>query len=595
MIPLFMFPPKNLKKPETRTKHSPLCCLKSKHTDIIRRMKWLLAVLLTLSGVAAMQDSSGYVGPEACASCHAGISESYKAVSMSQTFAPISEVPVLEDWTTNNRFYHKPSNQHFVMSTRGGKFYQRRYQIAADGREVNTFEQEIHYALGSGRKERDYLHRTAAGELLQLPVVWYSQEKAWGIAPGYDHANHYNFSRRIVYRCMFCHNAYPDLPQAADRYEAGQAIYPANLPRGIDCERCHGPGARHAREATAASIVNPGKLSRKLEMDVCMQCHLETTSEALPNSVLKLGRSVFSYRPGEPLEDYAVHFDYADPQRRRSFNIVHQAYRLRQSECYQKSSMTCTTCHNPHQRPEEKSSHIRATCQGCHTTTPPHGEDCTSCHMPQRRTDDVVHVVMTDHHIQRRPPADPLRMKTEGAPPPYRGGLSFYLPEPHRDLYLGMALSRGANLQRGLALLEAARPQPHFELAAAYARAGSHEKAAAAYRRGLVGDPTYAEGWYNLGLSLLASDKNAEALAAFDEALKQRPTLADAHVGRGLVATREGRMETARAAYSRAVQIDPVNVTALLNLAALEKQAGNAGRAAEYQREADRINGVLPR
>ena len=27
-----------------------------------------------------------------------------------------------------------------------------------------------------------------------------------------------------------------------------------------------------------------------------------------------------------------------------------------------------------------------------------------TCHMPKRRTEDVVHVVMTDHFIERRPP-----------------------------------------------------------------------------------------------------------------------------------------------------------------------------------------------
>src|SRR5205823_4347319 len=27
--------------------------------------------------------------------------------------------------------------------------------------------------------------------------------------------------------------------------------------------------------------------------------------------------------------------------------------------------------------------------------------DCVSCHMPKRRTQDVVHVVMTDHRIQK--------------------------------------------------------------------------------------------------------------------------------------------------------------------------------------------------
>src|SRR5262245_47374497 len=260
-------------------------------------MKWIFTLPLAVAAWLALQSPpDSYVGPEACASCHTTIAQSYKSVSMSQTFAPIGDLPVIEDWTNRNGLYHKASNQYFVMSRRENRFFQRRYQLDRDGREINSFEQEIHFAIGSGKKERDYLHRTPAGELLQLPVVWYSGEKTWGMAPGYDRPDHDNFSRRVVYRCFFCHNGYPKLPEGADRYEGVLAVYPAELPHGIDCERCHGPGSRHIRDTTATSIVNPIKLDRNRQMDVCMQCHLETTSQSLPNSVVKLDRSVFSFR-----------------------------------------------------------------------------------------------------------------------------------------------------------------------------------------------------------------------------------------------------------------------------------------------------------
>ena len=35
-------------------------------------------------------------------------------------------------------------------------------------------------------------------------------------------------------------------------------------------------------------------------------------------------------------------------------------------------------------------------------------ENCLDCHMPKRRTDDAVHVIMTDHYIQRCRPARDL-------------------------------------------------------------------------------------------------------------------------------------------------------------------------------------------
>jgi len=553
-------------------------------------MKLLWAVPIALAGWIALQiqPANTYVGGAVCASCHSDIATSFESVSMSQTFGRIAEVPVLEDWTDRNTFYHEPSNQHFVMSRRADRFFQRRYQLDSRGREINSFEMEIHYAIGSGKKERDYLHRTAAGELLQLPVVWYSAEKIWGMAPGYDRPDHDNFSRRVVYRCFFCHNAYPKLPEGADRYEGSLAVYPAELPHGIDCERCHGPGGRHVREATPASIVNPIKLDRNRQMDVCMQCHLETTSQSLPNSVVKLDRAVFSFRPGERLQDYAAYFDFPNARQRDDFNIVHQAYRLLQSQCFQKSEMTCVTCHDPHKSVRSQESRFNETCASCHRSVAAHGENCVACHMPQRRTDDVVHVVMTDHLIQRRPPNGVLSPKAEPQSMPYRGSLSFYFPEPD-NRYLGIGLARGADVRRGIAIMESSAPRPHFELAAAYASIGDHEKAAREYDAGLKADPAYAEGWYNLGLTLLALRREREARAAFETALQRKP-LADAHVGLALLATRTDDVANARQSYKRALDIDPINITALTNLAIIERAAGNSSAANEYLQQTLRIH-----
>src|SRR5436190_216190 len=70
-------------------------------------------------------------------------------------------------------------------------------------------------------------------------------------------------------------------------------------------------------------------------------------------------------------------------------------------------AMTCTTCHNPHEasRGAEASAHYAQVCRQCHSNgSHTASGDCIACHMPKRRTDDVVHAVMTDHYIQRRKP-----------------------------------------------------------------------------------------------------------------------------------------------------------------------------------------------
>ena len=308
-----------------------------------------------------------------------------------------------------------------------GSFFQKRYQLDGDGREINAFEMEIDYAVGFGFKERDYATQLPGGELVQMPVVWYRDEGVWSIAPEYDHPNHDGFRRRLNYRCMFCHAAYPRLGGGQGRYETQTPLFEPGVSTGVDCERCHGPGSIHVRRAssgapdadTRESIVNPSRLDRDREMDVCLQCHLETASAPLPNSTLKVGRGMFSFRPGEKLTDYAAYFDFPpDVGHDDDFNIVHQGYQLVRSACFKGSEMTCVTCHDPHRTPEDPVTFFKARCMECHDDrscvleqvdrTAANDDNCMSCHMPQRRTDDIVRVVMTDHYIQRFAPEDAL-------------------------------------------------------------------------------------------------------------------------------------------------------------------------------------------
>ena len=61
-----------------------------------------------------------------------------------------------------------------------------------------------------------------------------------------------------------------------------------------------------------------------------------------------LDRTVFSYRPGQPLGEYELYFDPVSNQADDRFEIAHAAYRLRMSACFRNSQMTCLTCHDPH-------------------------------------------------------------------------------------------------------------------------------------------------------------------------------------------------------------------------------------------------------
>ena len=268
---------------------------------------------------------------------------------------PRAEV-LIEDFR-NAKFFHAPSQSHYEMAWKDGKLLFRRYQLDNAGRRINAIEQQVDWIVGSGHRSRVYFYRAPSGEMYQLPIAWYTQERAWGMAPGYDRADNDGITRAVRRECLFCHNAYPaEVKEGSDAHWKAQ-IFPAELPEGTGCQRCHGPGGRHVDAATSgrseasvrAAIVNPARLPPALRDSVCFQCHLLPSVSMI--GVRRFDRGDYSFRPGQLFSDYMLHVDIDEPARPRDqrFEINHHAYRLRQSPCYIKGGITCISCHDPHQ------------------------------------------------------------------------------------------------------------------------------------------------------------------------------------------------------------------------------------------------------
>lgn len=557
---------------------------------------------------------AAYADPKVCAGCHASESKTYASTGMGRSFSKALPQTMTEKLEQGGTYYHAASDRYYAMVRRGDQFFQRRHQKRADGREMNVFEAEIHYVVGSGNHSRTYLHRTDDNHLVQLPVSWYTEHGgSLAMSPGYDSPAHQDFRRQVSYTCFFCHNGYPRT-ESGGEFTGSDPVYPARLPEGIDCQRCHGPGQPHVEAVqkgrpvaeVRAAIVNPKRLSGEREMEVCLQCHLETTSFELPNAMIRHGRETFSYRPGEPLSDYQLHFDHAPGTGHEDkFEIAGAAYRLRQSSCFKESAgaMRCTTCHNPHDIPrgDKAAEHYRAACLQCHAAKlrPAHAAQagCAGCHMPKRRTEDVVHVAVTDHRIARRPaslsPMAPLRERHGIA---YRGEVTLYYPpslvnEADRELYLAVAqVAQQSNLGAGLPRLEAAvrryrpeRAEFYVDLALAYTSAGENGKAIAAYRQALEKDANSAAALRGLGSALVRAGDAAGGAALLERA-KDAPTLHE--LGRAY--RQLGRTGEAIAALDAAVKSDPDLTEARDSLANLLLENGDKERAERELREAIR-------
>ncbi len=474
---------------------------------------------------AARDPENGFVDSKDCARCHREIAASYARTGMGQSFFKPASANAIEHYKAAE-YYHALSDSHYAMAIRNGQYFQRRWQLDARGNQINVEELRIDYVMGSGNHARSYLHRTERGMLIELPLGWYpDQGGKWAMVPGSD-TPHPQTRRFVSYKCMFCHNAYPNIP-AANRAPGSEPVFLGELPEGIDCQRCHGPGREHVRTAGRAGIVNPDRLSPERRMEACLQCHLETTSGRIPAVLQRFNRGTFSYIPGQPLVDFAISFDHSPGTGHEAkFEAVSSVYRLRQSRCFLESGgkLECATCHDPHRIPrgEEAVRQYSAVCVQCHASAHPAGvtataADCITCHMPKRRVDDAPRVIMTDHLIQRHAPANALAEFAERPAEEYHGEVVPYYPSPlpetsQNALYRAVAqVGLGNNVAAGLPelarLIDEVKPrEPEFYmvLGDGWKSMGSTREAAAAYRRALEMAPD--------------STRAMRALAAVDQA-----------------------------------------------------------------------------
>jgi predicted CXXCH cytochrome family protein len=580
------------------------------------RWRSCLAIVFSLA-----QATVGYADSAVCAACHPKIAEDFARTGMARSFRSVRADIMLPEFE-RGAFEHEGSQERFTALRRDGKYYVRRSQTGADGKPVNVREERADYVLGSGKDWMSYLHRTPDNQLVEFPVSWYAENGGhWGMSPGYDRPNHAGFSRQVFYRCMFCHNGYPATPTGPGDYDDA-TVFPAELPEGIDCQRCHGSGDDHiaavrrgrAANIVRAAIVNPARLTAERQLDVCMQCHLETTQSPLPGALKRFNRGVFSYRPGEPLTDYIAYFDHA-PGRGRDdkFELISGAYRLRKSACFAQSSgqMTCSSCHDPHGAlsREQAQRKTNSACNACHQKTIEGlvrvgrhivDADCASCHMPKRRPSTAIHIAVTDHLIQRpgaSPAVPPVVEDHDGNTLSYVGEVAPYYPKVSDPLYAAIAQVKDlANLTSGLAtlqqLLSSSRwkdAEPYFDFAEALVIAGQPAKAVPMYEQALKIEPRSWRYLYGMGRAWGADGKFDRAVEAYKQAIALGPGESNLLYGLAAAYDSSGRIPDAIRIYREVSRRNPEDAFALNNLGAALNRTGDAKGAEAAFREAIRL------
>lgn len=393
----------------------------------------------SLQNYASLSDSAHYLGKEACKECHADKYETFMQTGMGMSFDSATQQKSSGRFSPHDIIHDTYRNLSYFPHWENGKMVLTEFRL--NGKDtVYKRDEEISYIVGSGQHTNSHMI-SINGYVYQAPATFYTQKGQWDLPPGFENGFNSRFSRRIELECMSCHNAYPKITEgSANKYEM--------VPRGIDCERCHGPGSVHIAEMKSGktvdvkkaidfSIVNPAKLDISRQLDICQRCHIQG------NAVLAKDKSWFDFRPGMHLSDVMNVFMPVYKGAEDEHIMASHAERMKLSACYRSSvekaeaynqshptlepyreAMTCVTCHNPHisVRSTDRSV-FNAACVNCHSGEgkPGHpnpvihagnctmsiaermksGNSCVNCHMPKNGTIDIPHVTTTDHWIRK--------------------------------------------------------------------------------------------------------------------------------------------------------------------------------------------------
>ncbi len=342
-----------------------------------------------------------YAGSESCVQCHASVSHSSMMSAHFKATALALPENVMGSFGKKGDVFEYDPQTTIRMEKRGDSLYQVLYQ---GNKQIHAYPFDI--VFGNRHAQTAVYWRDH--NTYELPVSYYTSLNGWATSPGYP-ADHPYFDRKAVKDCFACHssNASSTLGgKEKDNFmgmDVEDVIRKESVVYGIDCERCHGPAQKHVDyhlkfpdEKQSHNIVAFSKLSRQQKLDACAICHSGNKGMMV--------QSRFGFKPGDNLSDYFRNVTTGE------FDVHgNQFGLLSQSQCFLKSNMDCTTCHNPHENVKGNNLAYAQQCLSCHKTgkhQPVEGKvlsiaelsgKCIECHMPKQASKAIVFKVSGSH------------------------------------------------------------------------------------------------------------------------------------------------------------------------------------------------------
>ncbi len=346
-----------------------------------------IALMQCTSRASGKTDSRGsaYADPKTCMQCHQDLSKSYAHTSHFNTSRSLTGHQLPTGVKADSSVFIFNDSLNVKVENHADGQYQTAYWNGKKQRSART-----DVVFGAGAKAFTFAYWD--GDVMkQLPLSYFNEIHNWANSPGFP-LQQANFDRAIVSRCLECHSSYAEKRFVkAGSLAVTQEFDQRTMIYGIDCQRCHGPAAQHVTyhqenptDKQAKFMVRYHTLTRQQKVDVCAVCHSGNDRE--------MQKSTFGFKPGDTLSRYTLPFGNIS-----NTPDVHgnQANLLALSKCYANSAvMTCTTCHDPHQKEVTGQLSLAQKCLTCHKTkthnyckmAPKLGAaidtKCIDCHMP---------------------------------------------------------------------------------------------------------------------------------------------------------------------------------------------------------------------
>ncbi|MEM7483845.1 MAG: cytochrome c3 family protein [Bacteroidota bacterium] len=330
--------------------------------------------------IAVHENGKAFIGSNSCVPCHTDIYDVHVKTAHFRTSAVADSSNIKGSFELGRNTHILNDRVQFTMVATDSGFYQRANFIH---NQLELFNLRMDIVIGSGTKGQSYLS-WENNELFQLQTSYFTPNKNWTSSPGLKGIAS---PRPVVARCFECHSTFAKSTTSDKKgngYDKSQIIY------GIDCERCHGPSAKHVGyhqknpdAKVSKYMIKHSALSQQQRLDACALCHSGGRKSIKPP---------FSFLVGDDLDQFST----SKPKQDNVPLDVHgnQYELLTNSMCFKKSQkMNCTTCHNPHKNERGKVNVFNLKCISCHTqpkttctereiTKTMESNNCISCHMP---------------------------------------------------------------------------------------------------------------------------------------------------------------------------------------------------------------------